>query len=183
MKMKTRKINLLFLGIISMLLATSCLKDDPMINWDEGIYTIVEFAHTSHNVRLTNVNPSTDRTFTPLYLNYTIPWLKDHTSDIVVNIGIDESLVAKYNTAQGLNGSTIAKQPYTVMPSSAYTLPATLTIPAGVRTLTWSLDLKTAGLERGQKYIIPVVINGAPAGITISGNFGHLLLRADMVTQ
>lgn len=180
MKMKTNKIKILCVGIVSLFVMTSCLKDEGMVKWENGIYNIVEFAHVSHNVRIQNVKPTANITFTPLYLNYTIPKLEDHKSDVTVSLGIDESRVAKYNSDNALDGSLPSKQPYLLMPASAYTLPTTLNIPAGTRTITWDLPVNTSTLEPGKKYMIPVVITGAPGGITISGNFGYLLLRADM---
>ncbi len=171
--MKT--INKLFLILFSgamVFTSTSCLKDDPLIDWGKMVF-VVEMPYKNHYLRETGVKPTVNISF-DLMVNYTVPYDTDNGEDIEVSLGIDESMIAGYNKSLGTSGT------YVMAPSGSFTLPAKVVIPKGKRLFSTKLNVETSGLEKGKKYIIPVKITGAPKGYTISGNFGHAFFRIDM---
>lgn len=167
------KILFTLFAIITLFSATSCLKDDPIIDWGNIKY-VIEMPYKSHYILKQRVPTTTDQSF-DLMVNYTINDVKLVKENIAVDLGIDESLVATYNAT--LASST---QKYVLLPANTYTLPSQVTIEKGTRLWSGKLEVKTASLTKGQKYLLPIRITNVPSGYTISGNFGHLYLRIDM---
>ena len=95
-----------------------------------------------------------------LYVNYTIADWRNQHEDIVVGLDIDESKV----------GTS------TLLPSSCYTLPTTMTILKQTQLAETELVINTTGLKQGT-YALPVIIKSVPSGYTISGNFGMMLFK------
>src|SRR5574344_1763897 len=104
-----------------------------------------------------------------------IKYVKHVKDSIPVDLGIDESLVAAYNS--GLSSST---KKYILLPASTYNLPKQATIEKGTRLWSGTFSVKTSTLKKGEKYLLPIKITNVPSGYTISGNFGHLYIRIDM---
>ena len=179
--MKTKNIHVLFIAFACCLFATSCLNDDFAIDWDEAKKTtLIELPYIAHNLSALAQVPTANYTFGNVLVNCTAISASDIKADIAVGLAVDAALVATYNTANALDGTTTAKKPYVLMPADAYTLPASVTIKAGVRTASFDVPVNTSSLATGGKYIIPVKITTVPAPYVISGNFGILYLRVDM---
>lgn len=167
MNTKIFKILLSFVG--TLFLFSSCLQDDPRVDWDQ-ISPLIELPYVSHTLSATKVVPGEDISF-DLMVNYTIADKKDNKNDIPVGLAVDEALVAKYNTENQAS--------YILLPAACYTLPEVL-IAKGTQLFESKLAIQTASLQPGKQYLLPVVIQTVPAGYTISGNFGVLYLRVNM---
>ena len=150
------KIYLLPIIICMVLLLSSCLKDEPLDDFS-GIKPVIELPYASSHSSTTTCSKGEDVTF-KLMVNYTITDWREQNDEIVVGLGIDEGLVGKN----------------TLLPASAYTLPANMTISKQTQLATTDLIVSTTGLAVG-KYTLPVIITSVPEGYTISGNFNYAL--------
>lgn len=154
--MKT-KVYLLISMLSIALVMSSCLKDDYLVDWEEA-KPVIELPYTKHTTS-TTVTAGTEVRF-KLYVNYTIADWRNQNDDIVVGLDIDESKV----------GTS------TLLPSSTYALPTTMTIPKQTQLAETELIINTTNLEKGT-YALPVIIKSVPSGYTISGNFGMMLFK------
>ena len=121
---------LLAVGVMS-----SCLKDDRQpLDPDKGVGNVIDFKNPSDPISATtstyvmyaaafeipkDVNATMD-------YKLTVSWSGAEDTapqDIVLNLNANDAAVAAYNTEQSKS--------YTVLPSSLYTIPATVTIPKG----------------------------------------------------
>lgn len=148
----------LLLSILCMAFTmSSCLEDDYLVDWDDA-KPVIELPYTRHT-QSTTVTAGTEVSL-KLYVNYTIADWRNQKEDITVELGIDASKV----------GTSI------LLPTSTYTLPATMTIAKQTQLAETELKINTAGLEKGT-YALPVIIKSVPAGYTVSGNFGMMLFK------
>lgn len=178
--MKTKHITLFLFAMLGGLSISSCLNDDFLLDWDKAKETtIIELPYRTHTLVASNQLTTSNYTFN-LLVNCCAVFASDIKQDIPVGIAVDQNLVNKYNTENGLDGTTAARQPYILMPAAAYAFPATVTIKTGIRESEFSVPVNTSMLTPGVKYLIPLVISSAPAPYVISGNFGMLYLRVDM---
>jgi hypothetical protein len=91
-----------------------------------------------------------------------------NASDLAVTLSnTDAAVLTRYNTANGTN--------FTIMPTSAYTAPTVVTIPAGQRKVQVPIKITTTALDPTVAYAIPFTITNA-SGVTISKNFTSLVL-------
>ena len=152
---------------------TSCLKDDPVVEWDQ-MKSVIELPYNRHYLSYSKLVPGDIQPF-DLMVNYTIPYASDNYEDIVVNLGVDESLVDEYNSTL----SSHSKK-YVLLPSSACNLPSQITILKGTRLWKQEIQVDTKDLEPGVYYLLPIVIKSVPEPYIISGNYGHLFVRIKM---
>ena len=174
MKMKTKNIGAFLLMLSVVFTATSCLKDDPIVKWPDKNY-IVEIADADHTITRNNVGIGGSEEFKEILMNQCAIYASHIAASFDVQLATKDALIATYNTNNGLDGSTAAKDPYVAMPAANYTLP-TVTIDKGNREKYFDITVSTAGLAPGGKYIVPVVISSVPAPYIISGNFGYVNL-------
>lgn len=90
--------------------------------------------------------------------------------DITVNLGTDPAALNQYNTEQSTH--------YDLIPSNLYSMPASVVIPRGQRTVTVDLKLKSNSFDFSKNYVLPIQIQSASTG-TVSGNFGTILLNVN----
>lgn len=170
--MKTLNRFLLLICLIAVgFSSTSCLKDDSLIDWSK-LGVVIELPYKNHYLRATKVTPVKNISF-DFMVNYTVSYDSDNTEDIPVTIVKDASMIDAYNASLGTSGT------YIELPESTYKLPSPV-IAKGTRLYKTTIEINTATLSAGKKYIIPIKITGVPQGYTISGNFGHVYLRVDM---
>ena len=180
MKKKMKNINILLLLLV-ILTATSCLQDDPLVNWPDKNY-IVEIADADHAFARNDVIVGTTIKFDKMLMNQCAVYASHITSSFDVQLGINVDLVARYNTNNGLNGSA-GREPFVLMPAANYTLPTKVTIEKGIRSTEFDVDVNTTGLNPGAKYLIPVIISSVPEPYIISGNFGYINLLVTTVAR
>jgi hypothetical protein len=88
--------------------------------------------------------------------------------DITVNLGVDAPALTQYNTEQHTT--------YDLIPTTLYTMPASVVIPKGQRTATVALKIKSNQFDFSKSYVLPIHITSASSGV-VSGNFGTILLN------
>ncbi|MEO8110295.1 MAG: DUF1735 domain-containing protein [Ginsengibacter sp.] len=87
-------------------------------------------------------------------------------SPVTVTIGVDDALIAAYNTANGTS--------FELLPANAYKLgTTTLTIPAGEQYATTSIEVYQSMVDPAKSYLLPVSIKDA-GGIALTGNLNTL---------
>ena len=177
--MKNRIFSLLLL-ISSLFLATSCLDDEYLYDF-ENQKPVIELPYVNHSMTLSYME-GTESVSTPLYVNYSIADWRDINEEIPVVVDIDESLLPE--------GSLL-------LPQSSYnlTFPLTMTIKkasdvdssdrgeesgklnnqSAMEMLT--INLKDANLVVGETYALPVRIVSAPSQYTVSGNFNTMVFQ------
>lgn len=177
--MKMLKQTILILSLSLMAFGSvSCLKDTPLVDWDDIKFVIeMPYDRSSHSVASSNVKQGSTVNF-DLMVNYAIDYASKIQGEVPVQIGVDESLVATYNASLAAS----AKK-YVLLPASAYTLPTQAVLSASQSLWKQTLSINTSGLQPGEYYILPVRILSVPEGHTISGNFGHVYFRILMAAE
>ena len=126
----------------------------------------------------------TDATFS--FAANTLFNVTNSMANTTVTVAEDPTLIAAYNTANGLDGSTPAKAPYIQLPAATYTLPTTLTFAATGNPLNTVINpvvVDISTLTPGGRYIIPVKITGTSSTHTgIHPNRSHLYMLLDVPT-
>ena len=173
MKTKINYIGVLLLSLM-VLTATSCLKDDPLVDWPDRNY-LVEIADADHMYAINDQIVGTQVVYDSILVNQCAIHASHITASFDVQLGLNEDLVATYNANNGLDG-TVGKEKYILMPVANYTLPASVTIDAGNKKKWFDVTVDTTGLTPGGKYIIPVAIKSVPAPYIASRNFGYINL-------
>lgn len=157
---------------LGMCVVTSCTKE-------AGIYTeggsdgIIELADlpsrtssTIYSIVTKSFDAATEIDF-PVVINYT--GTSGVPSDITLNVAINDAAVTAYNTASSTS--------YLILPSTLYTVATnTVTIPAGSKTGTFHIKLKTSSFDFSKSYALGISITSASAG-TISGNYSTGIFR------
>ncbi len=152
-----------FLLAVLVISLTSCLKDKPNTNFS-GLTPIIELPYSGKSYfsqdAITDAGPTITKQFVVNIASVNVP-----TTATSVTIGVDNSLIAPYNTAN-------PAITYNPMPTGSYTFPdMVVNIPAGQRQATLTVTIDKSKLDPSQSYLLPITIKSAP-GLTISGNFG-----------
>lgn len=142
---------------------SSCLEGEPVYEPDGGPAGIVELVLPAR----TTSTPYAVKTVTldvvdiqelPVVVNYT--GVDGAPSDVQVTLTIDNGAVATYGN------ETVA------LPAENYELPAsaTVTIPKGEKTATYTVKLKPKTFDLTKSYALGIKIQSASTG-TVSGNY------------
>jgi hypothetical protein len=155
---------IILLGVLTVSL-TSCLKDKPNVDFS-NIGAFTEFVHSGKpyfgSDAITDAGTGTDLTITKTY-QINITGLNAPSSDVTVTIGVDNTVIAPYNTANPVVS-------YLPMPAGSYTIPTTtFTIKAGTRLATFTVNFLKGKLDPSKSYMLPVKI--LTSSVAISGNY------------
>jgi len=101
------------------------------------------------------------------YINYAAASTK--ATDIKVTLSVDPAILAKYNAVH-------TDAPLTIVPSNAFTMPTTITIPANTRRVEVPVKFGSTALDPALSYGLPVNITDA-SGEVISKNFGAVVIK------
>lgn len=170
-------INILVLGFLVIGLS-SCLKDKDLIGPDSdgAIKNIIEFK----NIGPINSGPTAPH---PVYIPFTLKPADESAevevtvnyagadvapSDITVNLAVDPSLITTYN-------SKVAGAAFFAIPSTMYSLPASVTIPKGQREGKFKIKVNPSLFNGAKENALAIKITSASTGV-ISGNFGAIIL-------
>lgn len=147
--------------ILSGLLLTGCLKDDPNVDFSHPS-TVVQFINAGLGYFSSDALLFKSDTLTvPITVN--LASVNPLNKDITVSISVDD---AAFNT---YNGTSTTK--YVKMADSSYSLPKkTVTIPAGKRIDTLYISFYKHTFDPSKSYLLPISITDA-SGITIASNF------------
>ena len=97
-------------------------------------------------------------------------------ADIHVTLSINNALITAYNTA---NGTTVQ-----VMPTAGYTLPLSLTIPAGGVNVLVPISVgNTTGLNSNLSYAVALTITAVDGNLKIAENLKNLLIIFSVKNQ
>jgi len=166
----------LALALLSLTL-TGCLKDKGFENYQYGINDPdtqppgvgFPFAAKGMNGYGLDVSgsPQTVAELTFLNLNAGNP----APADITINLAIKSTeLIGAYNTANGTN--------IQILPSTLYTMPSTVTIPAGARNVIVPLVVtSTLSLNPNIAYGVAVQITSASGNYIVAENLKNLLIQ------
>ena len=101
------------------------------------------------------------------YVNYAAA--DANPTDITVTLSVDLTVLERYNVAHPSDSLT-------QVPSSAYTMPLTVTIPAGQRKVQIPVKFVSTLLNPDVSYGLPVTITDG-AGVIISKNFASVVVK------
>jgi hypothetical protein len=171
--MKNENIVKWIIPVIFMVGLTSCLKNKNEQPDFSSATPIVEIPVNNptgdgspNSLQVSLVSNDTPSTFN-FFVNYAAA--KANATDLKLTLTIDTSYITKYNIAHPT--ATIIP-----MPPEAYTIPLSVTIPAGQRKLAVPVILKSTLLDPSATSGLPIVITDA-SGVVISKNFGAMILR------
>lgn len=173
---KMRKIifnkSTLFFTIMASMILTSCLKDKGFENGEYGAInsnveggkwaSIEQSGLGNFSKAAVLVNPQS-ATVLKIPVAVDLDWVNKTTEPVTVTLAIDNSLIAGYNSANGKNF-----QPVTA--DMVKLNPATITIPAGERTGTTTLEVTQNKFDPAKSYLFPVVITSVSGGFNTTSN-------------
>lgn len=163
----------MLITLISLLV--SCLRDEMTLDPENSV-NVLEFKNPSSFV---SPNGSKYALYTKAFdladeneYAITVSYSGAHVApeDITVKFGIDTAALSQYNAEQ--------HKAYDLIDESLYTLVTSVVIPKGQRTAAVKLKFKSSSFDFTKKYVLPIQIQSASAGI-ISGNFGTILLNVN----
>ena len=160
---------------VLMLGTTSCLDDEPLIDWSV-IEPVIELADSDQAQYANNMERGDVAEFM-IIVNYTASYASDVKENIEVQLEVDLDTIPKINAS--LAASEV---PFEAFPAASYeNLRLNATIPAGTKrdTIYLNVDINE-DFKVGRAYILPLRIAGASDGYIISGNFDHLELEINM---
>ncbi|MBO0932132.1 DUF1735 domain-containing protein [Fibrella aquatilis] len=153
---------------------SSCLKDDEHFVDFAGSGYVAEIPYVANRsiLKRDTVSLGAASTVRPLDINIASP--NPPTEAIQVGVVVDPAALTAYN-------KTIAK-PYTLLPATAYQLPASVTINPGNRIGTINISYVGGQVPTtGGPYALPVTIQSVPSNVIISANYRTQILAVVMV--
>ena len=111
------------------------------------------------------VNPVASDYF--FYVNYAAP--EANSGPLTVTLAVDPAALARYNAVE-------SNDSLTVLPASGFTMPLSVTIPAGQRKVQVPVKIVTSALDPNVTYALPVTITDA-SGVVISKNFASVVVK------
>ena len=100
-----------------------------------------------------------------ILVNYAAP--DANPTDVGVSLAVDTATLGKFNRTNSTS--------YPLLPTANYSLSNNITIPAGQRKVEYHIKFNTSLIDPSATYALPLKIVNA-SGVTISGNFGTLVL-------
>lgn len=153
---------------------TSCLKNKNLQPDFSATPPVVEIPVNSPmgDGSVNSLSTSISQSDTPskyiFYINYATSSTK--STDINITLAVSPALIDNYNAAHSVDDSTA------LMPAAAFTMPTTVTIPAGQRRVEVPVSIVSTLLDPNFTYGIPVTITDA-SGEVVSKNFASVVVR------
>ena len=163
----TNKIILTLASTAMLFSTTSCLKDEPIVDWSV-IEPVIELADADHLQATSSIHRGETVEF-EIIVNYTIDYASKVTAPITVGIAPDNSLLDARSASYG--------EEVLAFPEGSYNLPESVTIEEETQRDTVLLSVNTKDFTYGRTYCLPVVITNVPEGYITSGNFNYLYLQ------
>jgi len=171
--MKNKNILNGLIAMLCMIGLTSCLKNKneqpdfsattPVVEIPVGS-PVGDGSVNSLSTSLIQKDTPTDYFY---YINYAASSTK--ATDIKVTLSVDPTALAKYNAAH-------TDAPLTIVPSNAFSMSTTITIPANTRRVQVPVKFVSTALDPALSYGLPVTITDA-SGEVISKNFGSVVIN------
>jgi hypothetical protein len=175
--MKKKNILLLIIPMLCIVGLSSCLKnknDQPDFS---GTTPVVELPVNSpmgdgsvNSLSTTLVQADTAAKYL-FYVNYAASSTK--ATDITVTLNISPASIDNYNAAHS------GDPKLTILPANTFTMPVTVTIPAGERRAQVPVTFTSNLLNPNLTYGLPVTITDA-SGEVISKNFASLVVKVSV---
>lgn len=170
--MKHLKINFIFLAAVAIGLS-ACLKEGVMTTDPDLSPSVVEFANTGNNQAAStskypgfyiDLGTLTSGSSTTFNLNVNYSGAETAPQDITVNLALDPSLLATFNTENGTH--------YEAPPASIVNFPTSVVIKKGERMANAKVTItNNASYDFSKSYALPLTISSVSNG-KISANFG-----------
>lgn len=159
---------------------SSCLKNKNLQPDFSATTPVIELpvASPMGDGSVNSLSTSLTQSDTPstysFYVNYAASSTK--ATDIKVTLAVSPAAIDNYNAAHSDD------EPIVIMPAAAYTMPTTVTIPAGQRRVEVPITAISKMLDPNFTYGIPVTITDA-SGEVISKNFASLVVKVAVKNQ
>ena len=159
---------------------SSCLKNKNLQPDFSATTPVVELPVNSPtgDGSVNSLSTSLTQSDTPstysFYVNYAASSTK--STDINVTLAVSPAAIDNYNAAHADD------EPVVIMPAAAYTMPTTVTIPAGQRRVEVPISIVSKMLDPNFTFGIPVTITDA-SGEVISKNFASLVVKVAVKNQ
>ena len=171
-----KKIGILSTLAAGLLVAASgCLKDKGFENQNYGIQITevkaVSFPQAAASPLAYGLDVSATPQVIPGLVNLAIESNSNAEADLPITISNTTAAdVAAYNAA---NPTT----PVEILPSALWSVPTTITIPAGAKTATADITVSnTTSLDPNKFYAVGLTITNSPAGYQIAANQKKILI-------
>lgn len=151
----TNYIKAVFLCLIAMTVFSSCLKDKRYVDFKD-VGATIDFSAVAFSGPFQDITiaPSASLVAYPVLVNVSVP--NALSTPVNVGIKVDPAALTAYNTAN--------KTTYTLMPTTAYTIPnLTVTVPANQTSGTLTVNFNTAVIALGD-YVLPLTIASTDQG-------------------
>ncbi|MBS1487285.1 MAG: DUF1735 domain-containing protein [Bacteroidetes bacterium] len=174
MKSKNISFNIVLVTLVTLVLASACLKDDRYIDFSAVTPTAIILGETPGTAIAATLSGNATDT---IAVTVTITGANAPSSNVILNLGVSQAAIDVYNK----DTSHVAG---VMLPSVAYSIPATVTVVAGKdklgnnnRSATFKVVLTEASIPNtpGVNYVLPIAITGAPSGYLVSSNQGAIL--------
>jgi len=159
---------------------SSCLKNKNLQPDFSETTPVIELpvASPTGDGSVNSLSTSLTQSDTPstysFYVNYAASSTK--ATDIKVSLAVSPAAIDNYNAAHADD------DPIVIMPAAAYTMPTTVTIPAGQRRVEVPISVVSKMLDPNFTFGIPVTITDA-SGEVISKNFASLVVKVAVKNQ
>lgn len=172
-----KQLKIFFLPLIILLVGfSSCLKKATMNTDPANSPAVIGFANTGDNFAATtstypefhmdlgSLKSGASVTFN---INVEYDGAGAASSDITVNLSLDQAALTLYNTQNGTN--------YVIPPSAVYSFPSSVVIKSGTRTAHVQATINNnSSYNFNDAYAIPIQISSVSGG-AISANFGKAI--------
>lgn len=160
-----RRILNIAIVLASSLVLSSCLKDEkPELEFESGA-AIIEFPETEGTASL-------DISSTPVDYSTIINYAAESPapSDIKINLVVDPDLLDAYNEQH--------ESEYELLPSDTYTMPTSITLQSGQRTVSIPFKFQSSKINPAVSYAIPIRITDAQGNLLNMNYQTHVLAVA-----
>jgi hypothetical protein len=175
--MKNKNIIKWVFPVLCVVVLSSCLKNENLQPDFSATTPVVELpvASPMGDGSVNSLSTSLTQSDTPstysFYVNYAASSTK--ATDIKITLGVSPTSIDNYNAAHADD------DPIVIMPASTYSMPTTVTIPAGQRRVEVPITITSKLLDPNFTFGIPVTITDA-SGEIISKNFGSLVVKVSV---
>jgi len=170
-----KKILSLFLAGSMALGLTSCLNDDEHFVDFAGAGSVIDIPTSAFYGVAPNAAFPIQSTPVSYSFNVNLSGPKTLGQDVTVNLAVDPTVLAQYNTANGTD--------YQALPAALYQLPASTVIKAGQRLAPVSINFSTGsdkiadpGAFNDSGYALPVRVTGTDNNLAVSSNYGYKII-------
>lgn len=177
-----RILNTFILGV-AIVGMSSCLKDKnvnlagddspAVVEWSTTLFTTPSSPATStYSLYTRDLSIAPSASFE---LTVNLTGTEAASDDITLQLGVNTPAVAAYNKERLDVDQEVTN--FVAMPANLYSMPTSVVIPKGSNKAKITLTFKTDQFDFNTAYALPISIVSASNGVTVSGNYGTILLN------